>query len=433
MLTQAIFPEPKNGSLAKDNRQRKLSHPARPPPTFWDNLSEIPLTRNALRGLNRRNDEIARPNRGPPFKRAGRPVARRTATEFLARCAPPCMSSNQSSLDRRKRGSASPSKSKTISDTKTTKSTGPYDCAFQQHLVDFGIYPNTYEYLSGGVPPKPENMEEIKRMLAQPRPSLSPSRFSEEDFQKFERADAHAVKERQVMTSVDPILEGDVGDSRCVAGEIPFTNLDHLTDESLVPGNTDLYYGARPKRLDRQVRTELNGRITPSTQHDLPIAPDFFLAAKGPDGSLAVAQRQACYDGTLGAMGMRDLLSHLIPLASLKARPEYVMTQIKAYSLTSDYDAYRQGAAAYRNGRDWAKQRRDEAIEQANEKVASVEIGASPPENNLSLSFATEVSVDSRLRRASQDILTPLTRGSNLPFSVNDSDPPADELSLDLG
>ncbi|KAK3359289.1 hypothetical protein B0T25DRAFT_564309 [Lasiosphaeria hispida] len=39
---------------------------------------------------------------------------------------------------------------------------------------------------------------------------------------------------------------------------------------------------------------------------------------------------------------------------------------IKAYVLTSDYDTYQQGAAEYRNGRDWAKQQRDEAIEQAN-------------------------------------------------------------------
>ncbi|KAI0187943.1 hypothetical protein F4808DRAFT_466292 [Astrocystis sublimbata] len=46
-------------------------------------------------------------------------------------------------------------------------------------------------------------------------------------------------------------------------------------------------------------------RIVPSTQPDLPVAPNFFLAAKGPDGSLAVVERQACYDGALG--GIRSL------------------------------------------------------------------------------------------------------------------------------
>ncbi|KAK3944010.1 hypothetical protein QBC46DRAFT_338054 [Diplogelasinospora grovesii] len=38
---------------------------------------------------------------------------------------------------RRTRGSASTSKSKTTPDAKTAKSTGPYDRAFQQHLIDW--------------------------------------------------------------------------------------------------------------------------------------------------------------------------------------------------------------------------------------------------------------------------------------------------------
>lgn len=83
-------------------------------------------------------------------------------------------------------------------------------------------------------------MDEIHRALAQPRASLSPSRFSNDDFRRFKRADTQALKERQVVAKVIPILEGDIGDSRCVAGEIPFTNLDHLTDGTLVPGNPDL-------------------------------------------------------------------------------------------------------------------------------------------------------------------------------------------------
>jgi hypothetical protein len=37
--------------------------------------------------------------------------------------------------------------------------------------------------------------------------------------------------------------------------------------------------------------------------------PNFFLEAKGPDGSLAVARRQACYDGALGARGIHSLQS----------------------------------------------------------------------------------------------------------------------------
>ncbi|KAH8661074.1 hypothetical protein BGZ61DRAFT_564617 [Ilyonectria robusta] len=51
-----------------------------------------------------------------------------------------------------------------------------------------------------------------------------------------------------------------------------------------------IYYGARPEQLDQKVRHELDGYIIPSTQHDLAIAPNFFLEVKGPDGSAAVAK-----------------------------------------------------------------------------------------------------------------------------------------------
>lgn len=41
-------------------KRQKLSHPAFPPSKFWDDLSEIPLTRNSLRELNDRNAEVSR-------------------------------------------------------------------------------------------------------------------------------------------------------------------------------------------------------------------------------------------------------------------------------------------------------------------------------------------------------------------------------------
>ncbi|KAK5651051.1 hypothetical protein OQA88_1055 [Cercophora sp. LCS_1] len=471
-------------SQHQPKKQKKLSHPARPPPSFWDNLSEIPLTKSALHELDRRN------------RNSAHPVTRRVTAELLARRVPIClkrfarqggpdlshlrgydepafghgMSSNQSSLGRLKRGSTSTSKTpstktsgtktsgtkttgtKTMG-TKMTKSTGPYDRAFLQHLIDFKIYPSGYEYPDGRIPPEPKNIEEIERVLAQPRPSLSPSRFSREDFRKFQRADAHAAKERQVTTSVIPIIEGDVGDSKCIAGEIPFTNLDHLTDGSLVPGNPDRYYGARPEQLDQRVRQKLGGRIIPSTQHDLPIVQNFFLAVKGPDGSSAVAQRQAIYDVTLGQRGMLDTLSygesepvydkkayaiactyhagmlkmytsHAIPPTSPEARPEYVTTQVGAYALTGNYDACRQGIAAYRNGRDWAKQQRDKAIEQANRRVTSTGTGAPLPDDDPALSFARVSGSSHGCGRPSRSALS---------SSFNDPDTSTDELAPDPG
>ncbi|KAM4060511.1 hypothetical protein HRG_001930 [Hirsutella rhossiliensis] len=371
------------------------------------------------------------------------------------------MSSSQSSLRRRKRSltkrsSPSPSKCNVTPKTTSTRSTGPYDRAFQQHLIDHDVFPDGYEYPDGRLPPEPENMDEILRALAQPRASLSPSRFTKDDFRKFRRADTHASKEREVTTTVIPIVGGDVGDRKCVAGEIPFTNLEQLTDGTLVPGNPDLYYGARPEQLDRNIRRELNNQIIPSTQHGLPIAPNYLFQAKGPDGSLSVATRQACYDGALGARGIHSLQSYKqsepqydnkaytltsiyhggtlkmytsYPIAPSVPgeRPGFVMAQIKTWGLTGDLDAFRQGAAAFRNGRDWAKRKRDNAMMQANERAVQ-DVASVPGNDGLGLSFPSEASADETIITSQETIL-------NLDFNIppsHESDTSADELSREF-
>ncbi len=139
--------------------------------------------------------------------------------------------------------------------------------------------------------------------------------------------------------------------------------------------------------------------VVPSTQRDLPILPNFFLAVKGPDGSPNVARLQANYDGTLGERGMRvlitsfgkpapdiDNIAHTTPctyqsgflviyaIHSLrselpKPRIEYFMTKIGAYAITGSSRGFREGVAAYRSAKDWAKQQRDTAIKNANERA----------------------------------------------------------------
>ncbi|MCJ1245699.1 hypothetical protein MMC30_002903 [Trapelia coarctata] len=367
------------------------------------------------------------------------------------------MSSSQPRSRGRRRGSISTSNTKPTTNTTTTKSTGPYDRGFQQNLIDGGVYPDQYEYPDGRVPPQPDNWEEINRRLGQPRPSLSPSQFSDGKFRKFKRADAHAFKEKQVTTSVIPIIEGEIRDTKCVSGGIPFTNLDHLTDGTLVPGNPDLYYGARPEQLDRRVRDELNGHIIPSTQDDLPLAPNFFVAAKGPDGSLAVAGRSASYDGPLGARGQQSLrsygqeepvydnnaytitsiyhggqlkmyTSHPTQPTSPGGRPEYFMNQLKGWSMTSDPETFRQGATWFRNARDWTKEQRDDAIARANEKANDSQAGAPAVDvSNFSLvtSFASDASLEPyEIEPLTQESRTSLNEDSNTETST-------DELALD--
>jgi hypothetical protein len=58
-----------------------------------------------------------------------------------------------------------------------------------------------------------------------------------------------------------------------------------ITDGSIVPGNPDLCYGSRPEQVNQKARKDLDGYIVPFTQRDLPVATNFFLEVKGPDGS----------------------------------------------------------------------------------------------------------------------------------------------------
>ena len=202
---------------------------------------------------------------------------------------------------------------------------------------------------------------------------------------------------------VIPFIEGKIRDDKCVQGEVVFTNLEPLANDMFSTTETDLYYGARPEQLDRKVRDDLNGHIVPSTQHDLPIAPNFFLSVKGSKGSLQVAKRQACYDGALGARGMHSLQSyekdestydntvytitsiylggflqiytvHSVQPAIPEGRTEYCMNLLRSFAINDSADSFRERVTAYRNAKDWAKEQRDVAIKRSNEKVKNRQI-----------------------------------------------------------
>ncbi|KAI1909470.1 hypothetical protein LOZ65_006519 [Ophidiomyces ophidiicola] len=330
------------------------------------------------------------------------------------------MSSRTSSSRRKRRAESPPSSTSKGKRTTTKTSSTAYSRNFQQNLIDHGVYPDGYEFPDGNVPSQPNNIDEIHERLAQPRPSLSPSKFSDGDFKKFKRADINASKEQPITTSVIPILEGEIGDPKCVGGDYSFGNLAPLTDGTLASAKPDHFFGARPEQLNRSIRKALNDRIIPSTQDDLPMAPNFFVEAKGPDGSLAVATRQACYDGALGARGMHSLRSyqqeatydnnaytltstyhggqlkmyatHISKPDDPDGRPEFIMTQLRSFALTDTSEAFRQGASAYRNGRDWAKETRDTLIRAANQRQPEV---YSPISQNRTASDLTPILDDS--------------------------------------
>ena len=96
-----------------------------------------------------------------------------------------------------------------------------------------------YDYPNNRVTPKPNNWTEINSRLAQPRPSLSPSRFSEGAYDTFQRTNARALSECKVMRTAFPIIAGSANIPN--EGELVFTNLEPLTDGTLVDAKPDYY------------------------------------------------------------------------------------------------------------------------------------------------------------------------------------------------
>ena len=316
-----------------------------------------------------------------------------------------------------------------------TRRTSAYDAPFEQHLIDHGIYPEGYGDDKDFE--EPANIEDINRRLALPRASLSPSRFTREDFLGFKKKNREALTEIKVMSKAFPIIAGtaDIPSQE----NLRFTNLKDLTDGSITQAQPDFYDGARPEFLNKQIREECGPCIIPSTNTAAPCLPNFFTEGKGPRGLADVNKLQACYDGALGARGIHKLRSYVDPktaydnnaytitstyhggtgtLAMYTSHPvestnpnhqtEYRMTHLNSYAMIGNPEGFRQGAAALRNGRDLARDQRKELIDAANKKALNAE---SP-------------SIDSSMQSF-------VSISSNGPVQP-ESETSADELALDI-
>lgn len=184
-----------------------------------------------------------------------------------------------------------------------------------------------------------------------------------------------------------------------------FGNLRPLTDGTLAPANPDFYYGAYPEELDLSVRNDLASDIIPSTIQDKPMAPNFFMEVKGPNGGAAVAVRQARYHGAFGARAIHALQNygkdgleydgsayvfsstyydgalklyahHMTAPSAPDEQPEYHMTLVDAWAMTGNIDDFRRGATAFRNARDLAKQHRDNFVQSANARASQARTAA---------------------------------------------------------
>lgn len=379
------------------NRKRSSPPPTKRiksnfPPQFWDRLSKVWLTPRALREKDRRNGVR------PPATVLAASVVPTTLVRF-ARHGGPDLGHLRGYPERR---DTAPSSRRTQVTAVSAKASAD-DKDFALDLINHGIYPEGFEHGDGRSTPEPDNLDVIIRDLARSRASLSPSRFSTSAFKKFKRANNQVISKRKVITGILPIICGssDILDE----GDIPFVNLDSIAGSTTA--KPDLYDGSHAKELSKTVRQGLNKTIVPTSYADALVAPNFFLEAQAPCGGADVAKRKACLDGAIGARVMHSLQSygedvsafdgnahsfsatyhagtgtlqlyahHVTPPAAEGERPKYHMTQLKAYALINDREAFAHGAAALRNTRDLARRQRVAFIQAANARASKAELAA---------------------------------------------------------
>lgn len=213
------------------------------------------------------------------------------------------------------------------------------------------------------------------------------------------------------MSDVLPIMYGDA--------DIPnernlyFTNLDSITENTMVDAVPDSFDGIHPVSIEKEVRASLNKIIIPTNHGQAPVAPNFFLEAKAPKGGADVLRRQACLDGAYGARAMHALQNygketpeydgnaytfsstyhagtgtlslythHVTAPTSEGGLPEYHMTKLRGFDLTDTPETFIAGISAFRNSREVAQRHRDRFILEANTRATAVVLKIIPNGDN---------------------------------------------------
>jgi hypothetical protein len=308
------------------------------------------------------------------------------------------MASSRSATSSRQSQSTPP----TGTSTKSKRSSA-YDKDFEQHLIDYHIYPESYDFPGRESTPEPANHNDNCLAISAPRRSLSPSRFSSSAFKKFKHTNNRVISEGKVISDVLPMMYGDTDIPN--EGNLYFTNLDSITENTTVNAVPDFFDGTRVVSVDKVVRADLDKMIIPTNYSQAPVAPNFFLEAKAPKGGADVLRRQACLDGAYGARAMHALQNygkktteydgnayafsstyhagtgtlaiyshHITPPPAEGERPEYHMTQLDSFAVTGKPATYINGVGALRNTREMARNFRDKFIREANNRAAAVSL-----------------------------------------------------------
>ncbi|KAL2836440.1 hypothetical protein BJX68DRAFT_250698 [Aspergillus pseudodeflectus] len=273
-----------------------------------------------------------------------------------------------------------------------------------------GIYLADVPDADGEWPAPPRNIKEIREHLARSGPTLPASNL-ETLFNRFRSERTRALCEQDVIYNFLPLIEGPDSAQRASTEqrhrELQFDHFRPLARHGLVQPKPDRVYASSTHTLKRKICEALSDRIRPSKRARSTICPNFTLELKGPHGSGTVAERQACYNAAFGARAMLALRAYgkragdagavydgnAYTLSSTFERDsgtltlyatyprkanrhgasEYIMTTIDSWSMKGNMESWERAITAYRNARDWAREKREEAIREANEMVSAGE------------------------------------------------------------
>lgn len=288
---------------------------------------------------------------------------------------------------------------------KSKRNSSAFDAVFRQHLVDYGIHPSSDSMNSShGTDHVPDNWDELQHMIAKPRPSLSPSQFSDGAFETIYNA---TMTSEYSTKTIFPMIKGDSDIPS--AARLTFDNLLPLTDGTILDARPDFYDGAHPTQTDGQLQEELGPYIIPTTQQQAPTLPNFFAKIQGSNVETAKSSLEACYNGVMGARGIQKIrlfgadddelpedekaytfssiysngmlsISAIYPTPSTSEPddPDYRIVQLDCWALEDSREDFVAGAGALRNARDWAQAQRDRFIAAANARLPAISEQTSP-------------------------------------------------------
>ncbi|KAF2223964.1 hypothetical protein BDZ85DRAFT_95197 [Elsinoe ampelina] len=378
--------------------------------TFWNSLTQVPLTRSSLREFNRRRPQSlahapSTPVQGPlqfSVAIALRDITVRrgiclTSLRGYARTLRPKQDMTDSTSRVRRRGqpvaARTPAIENVVNESKS-KATSTYDAAFKQMMIDAGVYPADYQHGEGRPAPIPGNFEEMQNALTVPLPCSSPHTITVEGFKEYLKGLPGHSAEVLVMADVVIKMMGPQDPQENQSADKLFNNIKPIRNHVTRP-KPDFYAGAFTESIHESVRKDLNKLIIPCSNDSLPAAPNFFFEGKYGPGRPDVALLQALHDGAIGARAMFELQNYknipaerrcdnnaytimftyaantltmfsMHPFINHRGLMSYQMTQLDAFIMYNKLEQFQAGVAALYNARQFCLRHRDRFIRDAN-------------------------------------------------------------------